>query len=193
MLLAVLALPFVLYASYWQTITAYPSNGGSYTVASENLGRPLGLLAATALMVDYALNVAVGISAGIGALTSAAPSLAPHTLALCLAVLVLVTVVNLRGTPDAGAVFALPTYSVYWQLGGDPRSWAMGCRYDGRPSADGCTAARRAEGNRHFRFVDRAVCLRQWLHGDDRGRSGQQRCVRFQEGVMHFASVLRHA
>lgn len=108
--LAVLVLLFVLYGSYWQTITAYPSNGGSYTVASENLGRRWGLLAATALMVDYTLNVAVGISAGIGALTSALPSLAPHTLVLCLAVLVLVTVVNLRGTPDAGAVFALPTY-----------------------------------------------------------------------------------
>jgi amino acid transporter len=109
-MLAVVALLFVLYASYWQTITAYPSNGGSYTVASENLGRRFGLLAATALMVDYTLNVAVGISAGIGALTSALPALAPHTLALCLAVLVLVTLVNMRGTADAGAVFTLPTY-----------------------------------------------------------------------------------
>ena len=109
-MLAVVALLFVLYASYWQTITAYPSNGGSYTVASENLGRRFGLLAAAALMVDYTLNVAVGISAGIGALTSAVPSLAPHTLALCLAVLALVTLVNMRGTSDAGAVFTLPTY-----------------------------------------------------------------------------------
>ena len=109
-MLAVLVLLGALYASYWQTIAAYPSNGGSYTVASENLGRRYGLLAATALMVDYTLNVAVGISAGIGALTSALPALAPHTLALCLLVLAVVTLVNMRGTADAGAAFVPPTY-----------------------------------------------------------------------------------
>ncbi|HET9147821.1 MAG TPA: APC family permease, partial [Acetobacteraceae bacterium] len=108
----------VLYASYWQIITAYPSNGGAYTVASENLGPAFGLLAATALMVDYTLNVAVGVSAGIGALTSAVPMLAPHTLALCLAVLVLVTFVNLRGTSEAGVTFSIPTgiFVVSWIL-----------------------------------------------------------------------------
>ncbi|MGC9272088.1 APC family permease [Acidiphilium sp.] len=109
-MLAVIGLLLVLYLSYWQIITAYPSNGGAYTVASENLGQQFGLLAATALMLDYTLNVAVGISAGIGALTSALPVLAPHTLLLCLAVLVLVTLVNLRGAADAGAVFVIPTY-----------------------------------------------------------------------------------
>ncbi len=62
----ILALLAVLFLSYWQTIAAYPTNGGSYTVARENLGTSAGLLAAAALMVDYMLNVAVGISAGIG-------------------------------------------------------------------------------------------------------------------------------
>jgi amino acid transporter len=107
---AVLVLLFILFFSYWQTIEAYPTNGGSYTVASENLGAPVGLLAGTALMVDYILNVAVGISAGIAALTSAIPALHPWTLPLCLAVLAAITLLNLRGTQEAGLAFALPTY-----------------------------------------------------------------------------------
>ena len=69
-----------------------------------------GLLAAAALMIDYVLTAAVGISAGVGALVSAVPSLQPHTLVLCLGILVLLTVVNLRGVREAGASFMLPTY-----------------------------------------------------------------------------------
>ncbi|HLZ64851.1 MAG TPA: APC family permease [Aliidongia sp.] len=107
---AVLALLTVLYLSYRQTIAAYPNGGGSYTVAQENIGPGAGLLAATALMLDYVLNVAVGISAGIAALVSAAPMLQPLTLPLCLGVLALLTIVNLRGTREAGLVFAVPTY-----------------------------------------------------------------------------------
>lgn len=107
---AILVLLAMLCASYWQTIEAYPSNGGSYTVAKENLGANTGLLAAAALMIDYVLNVAVGISAGIAALTSAVPELHPYTLPLCLAVLALITVVNLRGTLEAGLLFSVPTY-----------------------------------------------------------------------------------
>ncbi len=114
----ILLLLAILYFSYWQTITAYPSNGGSYTVARENLGAWYGLLAAAALMVDYMLNVAVGISAGIGALTSAVPSLHPYTLALCLGVLAMITVANLRGTRETGLGFAVPTYLFIFGLGG---------------------------------------------------------------------------
>ena len=106
----ILALLAILCVSYWQTIAAYPSNGGSYTVARENLGHNAGLLAAAALMVDYMLNVAVGISAGIGALTSAVPALHAFTLPLCLAVLATITLVNLRGTKESGLAFAVPTY-----------------------------------------------------------------------------------
>ncbi len=113
---AVLLLLLILFFSYWQTIEAYPTNGGSYTVASENLGARAGLLAGTALMVDYILNVAVGISAGIAALTSAVPALHPWTLPLCLAVLTVITLLNLRGTQEAGLAFAVPTYvfAVCW-------------------------------------------------------------------------------
>ena len=107
---AILALLAVLCFSYWQTIAAYPSNGGSYTVARENIGHRAGLLAAAALMVDYMLNVAVGISAGVGALTSAVPSLHAWTLPLCLVVLVALTLVNLRGTKESGVALAVPTY-----------------------------------------------------------------------------------
>ncbi|PBC06938.1 APC family permease [Mesorhizobium sp. WSM3859] len=107
---AIVGLLAVLYFSYRQTIAAYPSNGGAYIVSRENLGRNASLLAASALMVDYVLNVAVGISAGVGALVSALPSLHAYTLWLCLGILLLVTVVNLRGTLDAGRLFALPTY-----------------------------------------------------------------------------------
>ena len=108
--LLIVALLTVLYLSYRQTVAAYPNNGGAYTVAKENLGRLASLLAASAIMIDYVLNVAVGISAGVGALTSSLPNLQPHTLALCLGVLALVTAANLRGTGEAGWLFSLPTY-----------------------------------------------------------------------------------
>ena len=116
--LVILALLTILYFSYRQTITAYPNGGGSYTVAHENLGIKWGLLAAAALMLDYTLTVAVGISAGVGALISAVPGLHRHTLMLCLAFLALITIVNLRGAREAGAIFALPTYLFVLSLGG---------------------------------------------------------------------------
>src|SRR4051794_26712195 len=105
-----MVLLFVVYLSYRQTIAAYPSGGGSYIVARQNLGTFAGLLAASALLIDYALDAAVGISTGIGALTSAVPGLHPHTLLLCLAALVILTLVNLRGVSETGGVFLLPTY-----------------------------------------------------------------------------------
>jgi amino acid transporter len=107
---AVSAILVIVYFSYRQTIAAYPQGAGSYTVAKENLGKTTGLWAAVALMVDYTLNVAVGISAGIGALTSAFPVLQPHTLLLCLAVLALLTFLNLRGLRETGLAFMPPTY-----------------------------------------------------------------------------------
>src|SRR5271170_5715313 len=107
---AIIALLVIVYLSYRQTIQAYPRGGGSFTVASENLGNGPGLLAAAALMIDYVLTAAVGISAGVGALISAVPSLHAHTLPICLGILALLTLNNLRGLRDAGAIFTLPTY-----------------------------------------------------------------------------------
>ena len=106
---SILILLVIVYFSYRQTIAAYPNGGGSYTVASENLGEKAGLLAAAALMIDYILTAAVGISAGVTALTSAVPSLAPHTLLLCLCILAILAIVNMRGVKDTGAAFMLPT------------------------------------------------------------------------------------
>ncbi|QEH34483.1 Putrescine importer PuuP [Aquisphaera giovannonii] len=106
----IIALLFVVYISYRQTISAYPHGGGSYTVARENLGTTAGLLAAAALMLDYVLVVAVGISAGVGALVSAAPTLQPYMLPLCLVILTMITAVNLRGVRESGLAFLVPTY-----------------------------------------------------------------------------------
>jgi amino acid transporter len=116
--LTIIVLLSIVYFSYRQTIAAYPTGGGSYTVASHNLGARAGLLAGAALMIDYVLNVAVGISAGVGALVSALPRLQPHTLSLCLAILLLLTLVNLRGVRETGLVFMAPTYLFVACLGG---------------------------------------------------------------------------
>lgn len=107
---SIIVLLAIVYFSYRQTIQAYPGGGGSYTVARQNLGPRAGLLAAAALMIDYILTVAVGISAGVGALVSAAPNLQSHTLSLCLAILAIITLVNLRGLRQAGMIFMAPTY-----------------------------------------------------------------------------------
>jgi amino acid transporter len=107
---AIIALLLIVYFSYRQTIPAYPAGGGSYTVARFNLGASAGLLAASALLADYILTAAVGISSGVGALISAVPALLPHTVALCVGILIIITIFNLRGLREAGAAFSLPTY-----------------------------------------------------------------------------------
>ncbi len=113
----ILALLGILYLSYRQTMTAYPTGGGSYTVAKENLGPRLGLLAAASLLLDYVLNVAVGIAAGAEALCSAFPKLLPHILLICLVILALVAFANLRGIRESGTAFILPTYLFVGTLG----------------------------------------------------------------------------
>jgi amino acid transporter len=112
----IVVLLIVVYLSYRQTIAAYPHGGGSYTVAKENLGTTAGLFAAAALLLDYVLVVAVGISAGVGALVSALKDLQPHTLSLCLAILLFITIVNLRGVRESGLAFMAPTYLFIFSL-----------------------------------------------------------------------------
>jgi amino acid transporter len=112
----ILSLLTILYFSYRQTIEAYPNGGGSFTVASENLGDRAGLFAAAALMIDYILTAAVGISAGVTALVSAfsdkkfGPTLHHYQLAMCLLILAAIALVNMRGVKETGAVFMLPTF-----------------------------------------------------------------------------------
>jgi amino acid transporter len=107
---AILILLIIVYFSYRHTIAAYPGGGGSYTVATENLGTGPGLLAAAALMIDYILTAAVGISAGVEAVVSDQQWLLPHTLLLCLVILGVLALVNMRGVKDTGAAFILPTF-----------------------------------------------------------------------------------
>src|SRR5205814_3211493 len=102
--------------SYRQTIFAYPSGGGAYIVAKENLGIYPGLTAAAALLVDYILTVSVSISAGVAAITSAAQGtrfawLDSHKVGLCLVLIFLIAIANLRGVRESGALFAGPTYA----------------------------------------------------------------------------------
>ena len=96
--------------SYRQTIRAYPHGGGSYIVASDNLGRVPGLIAAAGLMTDYILTVAVSVASGLEAVTSAIPSLRPYTVVIGVGVIVILLAGNLRGVRQAGALFAAPTY-----------------------------------------------------------------------------------
>ena len=106
----IIVLLAVVYFSYRQTISAYPHGGGSYTVAKDNLGTTAGLFAAAALLLDYVLVVAVGISAGVGALVSAIPVFLPYRLLLCLLILAMITLINLRGVRESGVAFMIPTY-----------------------------------------------------------------------------------
>ncbi|HEY7490955.1 MAG TPA: APC family permease [Candidatus Tectomicrobia bacterium] len=109
--LTITGLLVIVAASYYQTVHGYPSGGGSYIVAHENLGAGPGLVAAAALLIDYVLTVAVSITAGIVAVTSAFPALRPIRIELCLLAIALITWGNLRGVRESGTLFAVPTYA----------------------------------------------------------------------------------
>jgi amino acid transporter len=106
----IVALLAVVIASYRQTCRAYPNGGGAYTVARANLGESAGLAAASALLVDYVLTVAVSVVAGVAAITSAFPELSRHAISLSAGFVVLLTLMNLRGVIESGKAFAVPTY-----------------------------------------------------------------------------------
>jgi amino acid transporter len=108
--LAIVVLLAIVTISYWQTIGAYPRGGGSYTVAKDNLGTIPGLTAGASLMLDYIMTVAVSVAAGIAALYSLFPDLRPYRVEICIVVIVLITVANLRGVRESGNIFAAPTY-----------------------------------------------------------------------------------
>src|SRR5947208_7259692 len=108
--LVILGLLVIVTLSYRQTIPAYPNGGGSYIVARENLGILPGLVAASALMIDYVLNVSVCVAAGVHNVVSLLPALQPYVIPLDLALVVVMTILNLRGIRESGSIFALPTY-----------------------------------------------------------------------------------
>jgi amino acid transporter len=107
---AVAGLIAIIANSYRQTIRAYPHGGGSYIVASENLGETPGVIAGAALLIDYVLTVAVSIAAGVAAVSSAYPPLHEHLVGLSIFFIAVVAWANLRGLRESGALFAFPTY-----------------------------------------------------------------------------------
>jgi amino acid transporter len=108
--IAIGLLAAIVATSYWQTIHAYPSGGGAYIVAKDNLGTLPGLVAGAALLVDYVLTVSVSTASGVAAITSAFPSLYPSRVAICVITVFLIMVANLRGIRETGKIFAVPTY-----------------------------------------------------------------------------------
>ena len=108
---AVVLLLAVVVLSYRQVVRAYPSGGGSYEVASTNLGARAGLVVAAALLVDYVMTVAVSVAAGVDNIISAIPELNPYRIAINIGFVVLLTAMNLRGVRESGRTFAIPTYA----------------------------------------------------------------------------------
>jgi amino acid transporter len=108
--LVIIGLLAILTLSYSQTIPTYPSGGGSYTVAHENLGSTLGLIAAAALLIDYVLTAAVSLTAGVAALASAFPVIWDYRVAASLIILLIITLANLRGVRETGTLMAIPVY-----------------------------------------------------------------------------------
>jgi len=127
--LAIAALLAIVATSYKQTIHAYPSGGGAYIVARENLGIWPGSVAGAALLIDYVLTVAVSIAAGVAAITSAFPVLTPYRVGLCVVCVFGVALANLRGVKESGRLFAVPTYlfvgSFLWMIGVGVFRYAM--------------------------------------------------------------------
>ncbi|MDB5038680.1 MAG: amino acid permease, partial [Bacteriovoracaceae bacterium] len=108
--LSIGALLIIITLSYRQTIDSYPNGGGAYIVAKENIGTKAGLTAAAALLIDYVLTVSVSVAAGVENICSAIPSLLEHKEALCIAIIFILMVLNLRGVRESATIFALPTY-----------------------------------------------------------------------------------
>jgi amino acid transporter len=106
-----IGLLWIVIFSYYQTIQAYPTGGGSYRVSSQNLGRIWGLIAAGALLIGYVLTVAVSVSAGASAIVSMLPQTQPYAALMASAAVAVITFFNLRGAKESGAVFAVPTYT----------------------------------------------------------------------------------
>jgi len=139
---AIAILLTIVVLSYAQLIHAYPSGGGAYTVAKENLGITAGLVAAAALLIDYVLTVAVSVAAGVAAITSAFPSLYDHRIAVGIVAIILVLMANLRGVRESARAFAFPVYAfifvTFLMVGlGLYRHFVEGITIPPRPLGDG--------------------------------------------------------
>lgn len=128
--IAIAALLIIVTISYRQTIYAYPNGGGAYIVARDNLGEVAAQVAGAALLTDYILTVAVSISSGVAQIVSAFPDLAPWRVPMAVGIIAFMTLVNLRGVKESGAVFSVPTYfflgMMFLTLGVGFYRWATG-------------------------------------------------------------------
>lgn len=115
--IAVVFVLSVVVVSYQQTVRAYPSGGGAYIVAADNLGEAPALIAASSLLIDYVLTVAVSVAAGVAAIGAAYPAARTHRVVVALAVIALITLANLRGLRESGTLFAIPTYGFLVTMG----------------------------------------------------------------------------
>ncbi len=115
---AVVVLLVIVALSYQQTIRAYPNGGGAYMVSKENLGLLPGLVAGASLMVDYVMTVAVSVASGVAAIITAFPTLGNHRILICVGVIILIAIANLRGVSESARFFAVPTYLFVLLCGG---------------------------------------------------------------------------
>ena len=174
----------IVVLSYRQTCHAYPNGGGAYAVSRANLGRNAALVAASALLVDYVLTVAVSVAAGVANIVSAVPSLAPHAVALSVALSSLLALMNLRGVKESGSVFAVPTYGFVVCVFADAGARAP-CRVVAGNAAGrgvgpiGISAEQHASGLLLLRVG--AARLRLRLHRPDRRGGREQRRAQLQE------------
>ena len=134
--IAVAVLLCVVAVSYQQIVRAYSTSGGAYVVARDNLGDFAGLLAASALLVDYVLTVAVSVSAGVLAITSAATSLASAKVGLAVGFVALLTLINLRGVRESGIAFAVPAYTFIAAMALTIVTGLASCALSGCPQAE---------------------------------------------------------
>ena len=165
------ALLLIVAVSYRQTIHAYPSGGGAYIVAKENLGQGPGLTAAAALLVDYVMTVAVSIAAGVAAITSAFPSLYDHRVMICVGLVAFITLANLRGIRESGALFAPPDLLLHLQ----PRDVDPGGTLPHRVPGHGAGASGPLRGDGGAGSPPPASGLRFGVHGPHRRGGHQQR------------------
>ena len=172
--LAIVGLLVILTISYEQTIHAYPGGGGAYIVSRDNLGELPAQTAGAALLTDYVLTVAVSISAGVAQLISAIPTLYPYRVAIAVALVAFVMLVNLRGVKESGAIFAVPTYFFLAMM-----FFTVGCRPppvpDGQPGRRRQPAAARVRPAAGHHPLPDPTRLRQRHDGPHRRRSDLQR------------------
>ncbi len=170
--LVIVGLLFLVTVSYFQTIHGYPSGGGSYIVAKDNLGVKFELVAGAALMIDYVLTAAVSLTAGVEAIASAFPALLPYRVEVALFLLAVITLINLRGATEAGTVMAVPVYLFLIRVFGDAGGGIVES-LDGGPGSLVATALPATEPLTVLVLMPRPGLGH---YRADRGRSDQQWC-----------------